>query len=66
MSLILSSALDRDYVLRLCKEIKLIKQSKIDWSVEHVVRFASLIKVEEAIKDILVQWEIDGSKLFDI
>jgi hypothetical protein len=33
MSLVLQSELDRDYILRLCKEIKLIRQSKIDWSV---------------------------------
>lgn len=45
MSLVLQSELDRDYVLRLCKEIKLIRQSKIDWSVEDVIRFCSLIKV---------------------
>lgn len=66
MSLVLQSELDRDYILRLCKEIKLIRQSKIDWSVDDVVRFCSLIKVEDHIRDILVEWEIDGGKLFDI
>jgi hypothetical protein len=33
MSLVLQNELDRDYIFRLCKEIKLIRQSKIDWSV---------------------------------
>jgi hypothetical protein len=38
----------------------------MDWTVEHVLRFASLIKVEDSIQDIILSWEIDGSKLFDI
>jgi hypothetical protein len=66
MSFILQSELDREYIVKLCKEIRLIKQSKIDWTVEDVLRFASLIKVEDSISDIILSWEIDGSKLFDI
>lgn len=65
MSFILQSELDKPYILKLCQEIKLIKQSKIDWTVEHVLRFASLIKIEDSIKDIITSWEIDGNKLFD-
>lgn len=56
MSFILQSELDRPYILKLCQEIKLIKQSKIDWTVEHVLRFANLIKIEDSIKDIITSW----------
>lgn len=66
MSFILQSELDKPYILKLCQEIKLIKQSKIDWTVEHVLRFADLIKIEDSIKDIITSWEIDGNKLFDV
>lgn len=66
MSFLLESELDREYILKLNREIKLIKQSKLDWTIDHVIRFSSLLNIEESISDIIANWEIDGAKLFDI
>ena len=36
---------DREYIERVSQETRILKSSKLDWDVEEVTRFASLIKI---------------------
>ena len=36
---------DREYIQRLSQETRILKSSKLDWDVEEVTRFASLLKI---------------------
>jgi hypothetical protein len=62
----LMNKLDEAYIHRINQDARIIKNSKMDWSVDEVNRFAALLKIENAIGQTLKIYEIDGSKLFDL
>lgn len=45
MSFLVQNEVDREYIQRLSQETRILKSSKLDWDVEEVTRFASLLKI---------------------
>ena len=45
MSFLVQNEVDREYIERVSQETRILKSSKLDWDVEEVTRFASLIKI---------------------
>ena len=41
----MQNEVDREYIERVSQETRILKSSKLDWDVEEVTRFASLIKI---------------------
>jgi 6-phosphogluconate dehydrogenase (decarboxylating) len=46
MSFLVHNDIDREYIARISQETRILKSSKLDWDVEEVTRFASLLKVD--------------------
>lgn len=66
MSFLVSNTIDRAYIARVDQETRILKSSKLDWDIEEVTRFASLIKVDESLADIIENQGIDGETLFNL
>ena len=66
MSFLVQNCLDKTYIERISQETRILKSSKLDWSVEDVMRFASLIKIDEPLSDIIENQAIDGEALFNL
>ena len=66
MSFLVQNCLDKTYIERISQETRILKSSKLDWSVEDVTRFASLIKIDESLSDIIENQAIDGEALFNL
>jgi hypothetical protein len=49
MSFLLGNTLDRPYIKKLAQEIRILRSSKMDWTVEDVSRFTNLIQIDEAV-----------------
>lgn len=45
MSFIIQNTIDKAYINRINQETRILKSSKLDWDIEDVTRFASLLKI---------------------
>lgn len=66
MSLLTNNIIDRTYIAKIDQETRILKSSKLDWDIEEVTRFASLLKIDESLADIIENQGIDGETLFNI
>ena len=66
MSFIIENQADRAYITKVLQESKILKSCKIDWTLEEVIRFANILKIDEPLTPIIRAYKINGEKLFDI
>ncbi len=66
MSFLIRNSIDRAYISRINQETRILKSSKIDWDIEEVTRFATLLKIDESIATIIETQAIDGEMLFKL
>lgn len=45
MSFLIQNTIDKSYINRISQETRILKSSKLDWDIEDVTRFASLLKI---------------------
>lgn len=60
MSFLIQNRIDRAYIARINQETRILKSSKLDWDIEDVTRFASLLKIEQSIASVIEMQAIDG------
>ena len=66
MSFIIENQADQAYINKVLQESKILKSYKIDWTIEEVIRFANILKIDQPLAPIIRTYKIDGEKLFDI
>ena len=66
MSFLVQNCLDKAYIQRISQETRILKSGKLDWDIEDVTRFASLIKIDESLMTIIETQAIDGEMLFNL